>query len=203
MPDGAAGNPAAHGTPGFLPTDEHDCTSRLEPCARAAGTALALSRRVMPAPLIFSDGAEQRRRILVVEDDLTAVFALRHFFALAGYDVDCAAGPTEGLRLLDRNTYEAVITDLHLLPGRLGDGMTLAAHARRRNPAACIVMLTADGTVLNETEARRCGVDIYDTKPVDLAGLMAGIARVLGEERTVRDSRIGNALAAGGGGDGV
>jgi DNA-binding response OmpR family regulator len=116
---------------------------------------------------------------LIVEDDLVAIFALRHFFAVAGYDVDCAAGPIEALRLLDQNPYHAVITDLHLLPGRHSEGMRIAAHARTRNPRACVVMLTANGSDLTEAEALRSGVDVFRTKPIELGQLAACVCRVM------------------------
>lgn len=120
-----------------------------------------------------------RTRLLVVEDELSTVFALRSFFALAGYEVDCAAGPGDGLLLLDRNSYDAVITDLHLSPGRRSEGIGIAARARQRNPDACVVMLTAYGSESTEQEAHRSGVNVYQTKPVELPRLMSDIEQVL------------------------
>jgi DNA-binding response OmpR family regulator len=121
---------------------------------------------------------DRRPRLLVVEDEVSTVFALRSFFALAGYDVDCASGALEGVTLLERNDYVAVITDLHLTPSRRGEGMTVARCARLRNPHACVVMLTAYGSDSTEQEARRSGVDVYRTKPVELAPLTSDIERV-------------------------
>lgn len=118
-------------------------------------------------------------RLLLVEDDLSSVFAVRQFFAMNGYEVDCAAGPTEAVRLLDRQSYDAIITDLHLQPARESDGMRVAAYARLRHPRACVAILTASGSPAVEAEARRFGVDLYETKPVDLASLTASISRVL------------------------
>ena len=115
----------------------------------------------------------RRVRLLLVEDELSTVFAMREFFALAGYDVDCASGLQESTALLDQHQYDAVITDLHLTVHRAGDGMRVAWHARRRNPQACIVMLTGFGGDGTEEEARRCGVDVYQAKPVELAHLSA------------------------------
>jgi DNA-binding response OmpR family regulator len=57
--------------------------------------------------------------------------------------------------------------------------MRIAAHARRRNPQACVVMLTAYGSEATEQQARRCGVDVYQTKPVELPRLTVDIERVL------------------------
>jgi CheY-like chemotaxis protein len=120
--------------------------------------------------------------MLVVEDELPTVFALRSFFALAGYDVDCAAGPGDGLLLLEKHAYDAIITDLHLSPGRRSEGISIAARARQRNPRACVVMLTAYGSDSTEEEAARSGVNVYQTKPVELLRLMSDIERVLGTD---------------------
>jgi DNA-binding response OmpR family regulator len=120
-----------------------------------------------------------RTRLLIVEDELSTVFAVREFFAHAGYDVDCASGLTDAASLLDRHTYGAVITDLHLSPKRCSDGMMVAAFARLRNPSACIVMLTGYGTERSEQEAQRCGVDMYQNKPVELAQVSAFVDLVL------------------------
>lgn len=115
----------------------------------------------------------QRIRLLLVEDELSTAFAMREFFALYGYDIDCASGLNEAAVLIDRSAYHAVITDLHLTTSRCSEGMMIAAAARRRNPHACIVMLTGYGSEATEEEALRCGVDMYQTKPVELASLSA------------------------------
>jgi DNA-binding response OmpR family regulator len=136
---------------------------------------------------VVPDGPDlhgRRTRLLVVEDEVTTLFALRSFFALAGYDVDCSAGAHDGMMLLDRNSYDAVITDLQLTPYRRSEGFTIAAHARERNPRACIVMLTAYGSEGSEHHASRCGVDLYQTKPVELMQLMSSIDTVLAERAT-------------------
>lgn len=121
----------------------------------------------------------QRARLLVVDDEIGTVFALRSFFALAGYDVDCAVGCAEGLDLLDTHDYDAVITDLHLTPGRRSEGMDIVERARCRNPRACVVLLTAYGNEDTQEEAARRGIDLYQTKPVELPLLMRHIERVV------------------------
>ncbi len=108
---------------------------------------------------------------------------MREFFAQSGYDVECASGLTDAVRLLDQHVYEAVITDLHLSAHRCGEGMKVAWHARRCHPHACIVMLTGYGTDGTEEEAQRCGVDLYQTKPVELAHLCAFVDLALNGDR--------------------
>jgi two-component system, NtrC family, response regulator HydG len=126
----------------------------------------------------------RRVRLLLVEDELSTVFAMREFFAQAGYDVDCASGPNEATLLLERHQYDAVITDLHLTVHRAGEGLRMAWQARRRNPQACIVMLTGFDDDTTEEEARRCGVDMYEAKPVELSHLSAFVDLALTGDRT-------------------
>jgi DNA-binding response OmpR family regulator len=154
-----------------------------------AGTKVALATRMRTphgqpacrAPLA------RRVRLLLVEDELSTVFAMREFFAQAGYDVDCASGLEASAQLLDQHQYDAVITDLHLTVHRNGDGMRIAWHARRRNPGACIVMLTGYGNDTTEEEARRCGVDMFRAKPVELSHLSAFVDLALnGDKNSAR-----------------
>jgi DNA-binding response OmpR family regulator len=118
-------------------------------------------------------GCYARIRLLLVEDELSTVFAMREFFTQAGYDVDCASGLDEARELLAQKLYDAVITDLHLTNHRSGEGMNIAWRARERNPHACIVMLTAYGSEAVENEAKRSGVNLFRTKPVELTPLSA------------------------------
>jgi DNA-binding response OmpR family regulator len=114
-------------------------------------------------------------RLLIVEDEISTVFAMREFFSYSGYRVDCAAGPNDAVTLLERNEYDVVITDLHLTPNRQSEGLTVVGCGRARSPQALIVMLTAFTSERTECEACGRGVDLYQTKPVGLADLAARI----------------------------
>jgi len=117
------------------------------------------------------DAPSHGRRLLIVEDEISTIFAMREFFSFNGYHVDCAAGATDAMVLLDRGSYDVVITDLHLTPHRCAEGMNVLTRARRLNPGATIVMLTAYASEGSEQEAYRNGVNVYETKPVGLAKL--------------------------------
>ena len=49
-------------------------------------------------------------RALVVNDDFLFLDSLREVVVAAGFEVHCAAGPPEAMRLLERYRYDAVIT---------------------------------------------------------------------------------------------
>ena len=118
------------------------------------------------------------RRLLIVEDEVSTVFAVREFFAFNGYQVDCAACPPDAMMFLLRQRYDIVITDLHLTSYRCGEGMTVLDRARTLNPDALIVMLTAYATDGSEEDAYRHGATLFETKPIGLAELAARIEAV-------------------------
>jgi DNA-binding response OmpR family regulator len=122
-----------------------------------------------------SEAQSGGRKLLFVEDEISTVFAMREYFSFNGYIVDCAASVTDAMVLLDQSSYDVVITDLHLTPHRCAEGMTVVSRARRLNPAALIVMLTAYGSDESEQEAARSGVNLFETKPVGLAKLASMI----------------------------
>jgi CheY-like chemotaxis protein len=114
-------------------------------------------------------------KLLIVEDEVSTVFAMREFFSFTGYQVDCVTSAAEAACLLERLRYDVVITDLHLTPNRCAEGMSVLARARSLSPQSLIVMLTAYGTEGSEREAYETGVNLYETKPVGLADLAARI----------------------------
>ena len=130
-------------------------------------------------PVSELDRRESRQpgapKLLIVEDEISTVFAMREFFSFNGYQVDCASDESDAMAFLDRSTYDVVITELHLTPHRCAEGMTVLSRARSRNPRALIVMLTAYGSEGSEHEAYGHGVNLYETKPVGLAKLAASI----------------------------
>ena len=68
-------------------------------------------------------------RLLVVMDDEQARGVLASVLRADGYTVDAAATPADGLRLIDRNAYAAVVSALRM-PGLDGPALSEALRAR-------------------------------------------------------------------------
>ena len=80
---------------------------------------------------------------------------------------------------------DAVITDLHLTVHRKGDGMRIAWDARRRNPEACIVMLTGYVNDTTEEEARGAAASTcFGRSSVELAHLSAFVDLALNGDKS-------------------
>jgi DNA-binding NtrC family response regulator len=120
------------------------------------------------------------RRMLVVDDELPILFALRGYFSTHGFAVDTALDLDQARALLEQHQYALAITDLRM-SGTMGtEGLELIALLRARCPAVRIVLLTGYGSPEVELEAHRKGVDVFLEKPIPLPRIAAIAAELLG-----------------------
>jgi DNA-binding NtrC family response regulator len=113
------------------------------------------------------NGSNTRRRILVVDDDVSVAQTLQEGLErLPNCEVVAVTGPQQALELLAQSPFDLLITDYQM---RGMDGLTLAAHAHRLHPQTTTIVITAYGerVLREETE----GLAIYRVldKPVKLA----------------------------------
>ncbi len=115
-------------------------------------------------------------RVLVVDDHPQAresvAFALRE----SGHQVACLASAIEALKVMERETYDLIITDL-LMPGM--NGLEFMRQLQRRPHGAQVIMITAHATVASAVEAMRHGAFDYIEKPFEADKLEALVARAL------------------------
>jgi DNA-binding response OmpR family regulator len=107
----------------------------------------------------------ERKRILAVDDDATAVAALRQILTSRGYDVVVAHTAEEALPLSAEGVYDLFILDVGL-PGVSGFDL---CRQIRENPATAdvpVVFLTAKGRLMDMAEGQDAGSDLYLIKPV-------------------------------------
>lgn len=111
------------------------------------------------------------KRILVIDDERTILFAIRSYFSRFGYDVDCARELEEAEALLAHRSYDIVIADLRLTGSSGREGLEIVRFLRERSPQSPIVLLTAYGSPEIELEAAELGANAFLQKPKPLAEL--------------------------------
>ena len=136
----------------------------------------------MCAEMSGDSRGDRPTRLLIVEDELSIVFALREFFATAGFVVDCAMTVGECEALLAENEYAVLITDVHLTPNRRKEGLQLVRRAHEQRPGVRAIVLTAYGSPDLEVEARECGADAFFAKPMALPVLASTVERFVGRQ---------------------
>ncbi len=118
---------------------------------------------------------DDRRWILVVDDEAPIREMLRGFFEAKGYRALAAADGDEAVRLIGQHRPHAVLLDL-CMPGLSGlDTLARIKELDRRLP---VVLMTGHGTVDTAVAAMRLGAEDFVAKPVRLAALLDIIERV-------------------------
>ena len=125
--------------------------------------------------------ADERQRVLIVEDEPNIASFARMYLEAAGFGVTHAARGDEGLRLAEADPPDLVILDL-MLPGM--DGYEITKRLRRGGSTP-IIMLTARDDAVDKVVGLELGADDYITKPFNPRELVARVRAVLrrGESR--------------------
>jgi DNA-binding response OmpR family regulator len=114
-------------------------------------------------------------RVLLIEDHLPLVRALRQGLEEEGFAVDTSHDGEEGDFKARTAQYDVIILDL-MLPKR--DGLSLLQGWRKDGLAAHVLILTARDATEDKVRGLDLGADDYLTKPFELEELLARL-RVL------------------------
>jgi DNA-binding response OmpR family regulator len=109
-----------------------------------------------------------QKRILLVDDEESILFALRRYFSRLGYAVDTARELEEAEALLANYDYAVVIADLSLTDNGSTEGLEIVRFSRYRSRETRVILLTAYGSPEIEREAMRRGIDAFLHKPKPL-----------------------------------
>lgn len=131
-----------------------------------------------------------KRRILVVEDDLTLRQVLTFSLGQEGYEVAGASDGEAGLAAAQSGRYDLILLDL-MLPSM--SGLEVLRTLRRDGIATPVIILSAKAGEVDLVVGLKIGADDYVTKPFSRPELLARIEAVLRRQR--RDgTEVGPAL---------
>jgi DNA-binding response OmpR family regulator/predicted Ser/Thr protein kinase len=120
--------------------------------------------------------AQQSGTILIVEDHPDTRETLRDYLEEFGYVVDTAVDGADGLRKVQEQPVDLVLTDLNMPHV---SGMELLAAIKRHKIDTDVLVLSASGLISTAVEAMRLGAVNYLVKPVDLDQLTGELRAVL------------------------
>ncbi len=106
-----------------------------------------------------------RKRILAVDDDESALAALRQILGGKGYDVIAAASAEDALPILESGAFDLFIIDV-LLPGMSGFDLCRQLRSDPSTVDVPVIFLTAKGRLMDMAEGEDAGSDLYLVKPV-------------------------------------
>ena len=113
----------------------------------------------------------------MVDDEPLVCEAVKLMLSFDGHRVQTAASAQEALAILQKETFDLIITDFEM-PHMKGDA--LAAAIKARSPKQPVVMITAYAEMLQAAGNPLTGVDCVISKPFLLENLREAIARTTG-----------------------
>jgi len=112
------------------------------------------------------------KKLLVVDDDESYLKALKKILAKMGYAAEVAAGSGEALKILEKENFPLIITDLDM-PGI--DGVELCKQIREINSKSIVYALSGYIAEYDTENLEKSGFDGYLSKPAKIEVLKKAI----------------------------
>jgi two-component system NtrC family response regulator len=123
--------------------------------------------------------------ILLIDDDDSLRRVMEFSLVESGYRVQAAASGEDGLLLLEKEAFDAVITDV-TMPGM--SGMEVLAQVRARDEHLPVIVITAYGTIESAVLAMKKGAFDYITKPFNRDELRLTLDKALRMRKLEREN---------------
>jgi ATP-dependent Lon protease len=121
-----------------------------------------------------------RHRIMVVDDEKMTRMNLDHVLTKDGYEVFTAATGIEALKLLEKGSFDVIVTDLKM---ERVDGLAVLEKAKSKDPGTEVIMITGYATVPTAVEAMQKGSYQFLAKPLKLVEVRSTIENALMKKR--------------------
>lgn len=126
--------------------------------------------------------------LLLVDDERTLRETCRSILESLGYRVEVASNGEDALKLLQRRTFDIVLTDLYLPDVT---GVELCKAAVERSPETLVVVMTGNPSVASNVEVLREGAWDYLPKPFSATHLEILIGRAAHTVQIAREASDG------------
>jgi DNA-binding response OmpR family regulator len=131
-----------------------------------------------------------KRKVLLVDDDVTVLLTMKAVLEISGFDVDTAASAIDAKRKLKLSEYQMVITDMRMESDAAGREVIAAARTAAYHPA--VALLTA--FPLGDDEWQEMGADKMLVKPMQTVALLRQIEKLLATH-SAKLARLASAAA--------
>lgn len=115
-------------------------------------------------------------KILVIDDNPDILKLIVDILEANDYEVAAAPGGEAGIRELENDEYELVLTDL-IMPDV--DGMEVLDHLIAKSAKTLCIILTGHGSIKSSVEAIKKGAFDYITKPVSASDILLSVEKAL------------------------
>jgi DNA-binding response OmpR family regulator len=114
-----------------------------------------------------------KRRVLLVDDEVTVLLTLKAVLEISGFDVDTAASAREARSRIKLREYQMVITDMRMESDAAGREVIQAARTAPYHPAVALL------TAFPDDDWADIGADKMLVKPMQTAILIRQIEKMM------------------------
>lgn len=126
-------------------------------------------------------------RVLIVEDQARTARELQAGLEASGLEARVAGSAEEALRLLDAESFEALVVDV-MLPGM--SGLALIRRLREHNQTIPAVFLSARGGLEDRLQGLEAGGDDYLAKPYSILEVVARLRSITRRVQSAPGARL-------------
>ena len=109
-------------------------------------------------------------RVLIIDNDEPHALTIADGLERVGFQCETASSGNAGLKLLEKQDFDVIITDLVM---NEVDGLEVLTRAKNDQPDAEVILVTGHGTVPSAVSAMQQGAFNYLLKPLDINQLRA------------------------------
>lgn len=131
----------------------------------------------------------KQQKILVVDDEIGMRELLEIVLSNDGYEVLAVATTAEACSILEKDSFDVVVTDLWIDNDREA-GMRMLEWLQANDPGTPAIMMTAHGSVETAIEAMKLGAADYVLKPFSNDEIRMLIGRVIAQRDLVRENVV-------------
>lgn len=119
-------------------------------------------------------------KLLVIDDESIVRTSCKRVLSPEGYEVRLAANAFEGIRLMEEEQFDVVLTDLKM-PDM--DGITVLETIKERWPETQVIVITGYQTVDTAVKSIKLGAFDYIEKPFTPDALLSAVAAAMDNKK--------------------
>jgi len=135
------------------------------------------------------EGILVNKKILVIEDDPSALRLIEHTLRQEGYQVLIATNGLDGLKKVKREEPDLIVLDI-LLPGVDGFEVCHRLRADPRTSQLPILVLSAKAREEDKTTGLKVGADDYMTKPAAPSEIVSRVGSLLAKKTAAKSEMV-------------
>lgn len=119
-------------------------------------------------------------KLLVIDDESIVRMSCKRVLSPEGYDVRLAANASEGIKMLEEEQFDLVLTDLKMPDV---DGITVLETIKDRWPQTQVIVITGYQTVDTAVKSIKLGAFDYIEKPFTPEALVSAVSAALDNKK--------------------